>query len=48
VSAGPKGTFIVAQFETSFENMKFARETVCFEKETDGTWHAAGYFIKPQ
>lgn len=42
-----KGEFIVAQFETSFENMKYVVETVSFQKETDGSWKAAGYFIKP-
>jgi serine/threonine-protein kinase len=43
----PKGTFVIAQFNTSFENMKSARETVTFQKEADGAWRAAGYFIKP-
>jgi uncharacterized protein DUF4019 len=42
-----KGTFVIAQFDTSFENMKYARETVTFEKEADGVWRVAGYFIKP-
>ena len=43
-----KGEFVIAQFETSFENLKYARETVTFQKEPDGSWRAAGYFIKPQ
>jgi len=43
-----KGDFVIAQFDSSFENMKYARETVTFEKEADGTWRAAGYYIKPQ
>jgi hypothetical protein len=43
-----KGTYVIAQFDTSFENMKYARETVTFSKEADGTWRAAGYYIKPQ
>lgn len=42
------GTYVIAQFDTSFENLKYARETVTFEKESDGAWRAAGYFIKPQ
>jgi hypothetical protein len=42
------GKFVIAQFDTSFENMKSARETVTFEQEDDGSWRAAGYFIKPQ
>ncbi len=41
------GTFVIAQFDTSFENMKYARETVTFQKEADGSWRAAGYYIKP-
>jgi beta-lactamase regulating signal transducer with metallopeptidase domain len=42
-----KGEFVMAQFETSFANMKYAVETVSFEKQ-DSTWKAAGYFIKPR
>lgn len=42
------GKYVIAQFETSFENLKFARETVTFEQETDGSWRAAGYYIKPR
>ncbi len=41
------GQFVIAQFTTSFENLKSARETVTFEKESDGTWRASGYYIKP-
>jgi len=44
---GPiKGNFVIAQFETSFENLKFARETVTFVEE-GGTWKASGYYVKP-
>ena len=43
-----KGDFVIAQFDSSFENLKYARETVTFEKEADGVWRAAGYYIKPQ
>lgn len=35
------------QFDTAFENLRFARETVTFVEE-DGTWKAAGYYIKPR
>jgi beta-lactamase regulating signal transducer with metallopeptidase domain len=42
------GTYVIAQFDSSFENMKYARETVTFQKEDDGSWRAAGYYIKPQ
>ncbi len=44
----PAGTFAVAQFDSSFDNMKYARETVSFQKEGDGVWRAVGYYIKPQ
>jgi hypothetical protein len=43
-----KRDFVIAQFDSSFENMKYARETVTFEKEADGIWRAAGYYIKPR
>ena len=47
--AGPqKGHFVVAQFDSSFENLKYAVETVTFEKAPDGTWKASGYYIKPK
>jgi hypothetical protein len=42
-----KGDFVIAQFNSSFENLKYAVETVTFEKVPDGTWKAAGYYIKP-
>jgi beta-lactamase regulating signal transducer with metallopeptidase domain len=46
---GPqKGDYVVAQFNSSFENLAYAVETVCFEKAPDGTWKAAGYYIKPK
>lgn len=45
---GPlKGDFVIAQFETSFENLKYAIETVTFEKD-GSVWRASGYFIKPK
>jgi hypothetical protein len=42
-----KGEFVIAQFDTSFANLKYAVETVTFQKESDGSWKAAGYYIKP-
>ncbi len=41
------GDFVIAQFESSFANLKFAIETVTFEKQ-DGAWKASGYFVKPK
>jgi len=43
-----KGDFMTIQFETSFENLKSAGETVSFTKEADGSWKAAGYYIHPR
>ena len=40
------GPYVIAQFKTSFENFKYAVETVTFDK-MDGTWREAGYLIKP-
>ncbi len=42
------GQFVIAQFETSFENLQYARETVTFEKDAGGAWKASGYYIKPR
>lgn len=42
-----KGEFVIAQFDASFANLKYAVETVTFEKQ-GGDWKAAGYFIKPR
>ena len=42
-----KGDFVIAQFETAFENLKYAVETVTFVKE-GGTWKASGYYVKPK
>jgi beta-lactamase regulating signal transducer with metallopeptidase domain len=47
-TGAPASIYVIAQYDTSFENMKYARETVTFEKEADGVWRAAGYYIKPQ
>ena len=46
---GPvKGDFILAQFDTSFEGLKYAVETVSFTKTQDGSWKAGGYYVKPK
>lgn len=41
-----EGEFVIAQFDSSFEGMKYAVETVTFEKAPDGAWKASGYYIK--
>lgn len=42
-----KGDYVIAQFDSSFANLKYAVETVTFERQ-DGAWKASGYFIKPK
>lgn len=42
----PDGRYVVMQFKTSFTNKRSAVETVTFMQEKDGSWRAAGYFIK--
>jgi hypothetical protein len=42
----PDGNYLVMQFDTSFENKKAAVELVTFVREKDGSWRAAGYYIK--
>ncbi len=42
----PDGRYVVMTFTSSFEQKKTATETVTFMREKDGTWKAAGYFIK--
>jgi hypothetical protein len=43
-----KGDFVIAQFNTSFQNLAYAIETVTFEKGSDGAWKADGYYIRPR
>lgn len=47
-SGAVDGDYILAQFDTSFDGLKYAVETVTFSKATDGSWKAAGYYIKPK
>jgi hypothetical protein len=42
----PDGKYVVMQFNTSFEHKKSSIETVAFMLDKDGTWRAAGYYIK--
>ncbi len=42
----PDGRYVVMTFTSSFEQKKTATETVTFMREKDGSWKAAGYFIK--
>jgi len=42
----PDGQYVVIQFETSFQNKKFAIETVTPMFDKDGRWRVSGYYIK--
>ena len=42
----PDGEYVVLQFDATFEQKSAAVETVTTIRETDGTWHVGGYFIK--
>ncbi|HWL51904.1 MAG TPA: M56 family metallopeptidase [Chthoniobacteraceae bacterium] len=48
VSLKEDGSQVTVQFETSFANLKYALETVTFDREPDGEWRASGYYIKPR
>lgn len=41
-----QGEFASLVFRTSFANQPDARETVTLERESDGVWRVAGYFIR--
>lgn len=44
--AAPAGDSAIFQFEASFEKKSAAVETVTAIRESDGSWHVAGYIIK--
>jgi tetratricopeptide (TPR) repeat protein len=46
--AEPNGPYFVAKFDSSFEALKAASETVTFALETNGQWRAAAYLIVPR
>ena len=41
----PDGEYVVLRFKTEFANKKNITETVTQQKEADGLWRTAGYFI---
>lgn len=43
----PVGDAVVIQFATSFEKLAPTIETVTPFRESDGSWKASGYYIKP-
>ena len=42
----PDGEYVVIKFDSSFENKKYALETVTPMLEKDGKWRISGYFLK--
>jgi Protein of unknown function (DUF4019) len=42
----PEGEYVVVQFDTRFQNRPLAEEMITSEREKDGTWRVAGYWIR--
>ena len=42
----PEGEYVVIQYDTVFEKVPLAAETVTSEREKDGAWRVSGYWIK--
>jgi hypothetical protein len=43
--AGSDKEYVVIQFRTEFENKAYAMENLTAQKEEDGQWRIAGYYI---
>ncbi|HXF81037.1 MAG TPA: DUF4019 domain-containing protein, partial [Usitatibacter sp.] len=43
----PAGEYVVIQYDTRFERVPHAVETVTPMKDPDGTWRVSGYFVNP-
>lgn len=43
----PPGEYVIVQYDTVFDGSPGAVETVTAMREKDGSWKAAGYFIRP-
>jgi Protein of unknown function (DUF4019) len=43
----PEGEYVRLTYDTSFDKLPSAIETVSTTLDRDGKWRAAGYFIKP-
>jgi len=48
VPQAPPGEYVIVQYDTVFEGAREAVETVTLMHEKDGSWKAAGYFIRPK
>lgn len=44
---GAAGEYVILKFDTSFEKLSSAVETVSMLLDKDANWRAAGYLIKP-
>ena len=42
----PDGEYVVLEYETTFERKKKGAERVVMMKEPDGSWRAAGYYVR--
>ena len=42
----PEGEYVILRYDTSFEKPPSAVETVSMTLDKDGSWRAAGYFVK--
>lgn len=47
-NAEPNGSYFVAKFDSSFEELKAASETVTCVLETNGQWRTVAYLIVPR
>jgi Protein of unknown function (DUF4019) len=45
--SAPPGEYVLLAYDTNFEQLAAARETVSMTLDKDGKWRPAGYFIKP-
>jgi len=43
----PEGEYVILRYDTSFEKLPSAVETVSMTLDKDGSWRAVGYFVKP-
>jgi hypothetical protein len=43
----PAGDYVILRYDTSYENLKTATETVVPMKEKDGAWRVSGYLVRP-
>jgi hypothetical protein len=44
----PEGEYVVIQYNSSFENLTSALETVTPMLDKDGKWRVSGYYVRPQ